>query len=165
MPGLKIYLTALLTLLLVVPSAALALKQGDPLPELAGPTLEGTEFNISSLKGQPILLKVGTTWCPTCGQQTQEIDKLRDFLAENGVRYIEVFVQETAKKVRQFFSKGGHQLPDAVILDQGSIARALNVYVIPRVIMIDKNFQVFRDGNPLTATELKNELGKMLTGQ
>lgn len=163
MPGLKICITALLALLLTVPSSALALKQGEPLPELSGTTLEGKELNINSLKGQPILLKVGTTWCPTCGQQTKEIDKLRTYLTEHDVQYIEVFVQEQAKNVEQFFSKKNHQQPDVVILDQGNIARALNLYLIPRLLLIDKNFKVYRDGDPLMAEDLKQELQKMLT--
>lgn len=163
MPGLKICITALMALLLTVPSSAMALKRGDRLPELSGVTLADKEFNISSLKGHPLLVKIGTTWCPTCNQQTQEIDKLHDFLTEQGIRYIEVFVQEQTKTVRQFFNNDRHQLPDVVILDQGGIARELNVYLIPRLLLIDKNFNVYRDGDPLMAEDLKQELQKMLT--
>jgi thiol-disulfide isomerase/thioredoxin len=163
MPMFKFITTVLVITLLSIPSQVLALKAGELLPTLSGITLEGTEFSISSLKGQPILLKVGTTWCPTCGQQSQEIDKLRGFMAENQIQFVEVFVQESEKKVRKYFSKKGYQIPDVVIIDQGKIARALNIYLIPRVILIDKNLQVYRDSDPLPSDVLKQELQKMLT--
>jgi thiol-disulfide isomerase/thioredoxin len=163
MARLKFITAILLITVLSVPSLALALKAGDPLPSLTGTTLEGAEFSISSLKGQPVLLKVGTTWCPTCGQQSQAIDKLRGFMAENKIKFVEVFIQENEKKVRKYFSKNGHQIPDVVIIDQGKIARALNIYLIPRVILIDKDFQVYRDSDPLPGDVLKQELLKMVS--
>ncbi|MDX2479852.1 MAG: TlpA disulfide reductase family protein [Desulfuromusa sp.] len=162
MPKLKLLTTALLITILTIPSVVWALKTGDPFPSLSGTTLEGAEFSISSLKGQPIILKVGTTWCPTCGQQSKEIDKLRGFMTENEIQFVDVFIQENEKKVRKYFSGDGHQIPDVVIIDQGEIARALNIYLIPRVILIDKDFQVYRDSDPLPSDVLKQELEKML---
>lgn len=162
MPRFKVITAVLLVILLSVPAAVFALKKGEQFPTLSGITLEGEEFNFSSLEGQPILLKVGTTWCPTCGQQSAEIDELRGFMTENGIQFVEVFIQENKKKVRKYFSKKELQLPDVVIIDNGKIARALNIYLIPRVLLIDKDFQVYRDGDPLPSDVLKQELQKML---
>ena len=163
MPILKFITAVLLIILLSIPVTVFALKKGEQFPALSGTTLEDEEFSISSLKGQPILLKVGTTWCPTCGQQSAEIDKLRGFMTENDIQFVEVFIQENKKKVRKYFSKKDLQLPDVVIIDNGKIARALNIYLIPRVLLIDKDFQVYRDGDPLPGDVLKQELQKMLT--
>lgn len=167
MPGLKFITVAIKTIVLVtilgLPATVLALQAGDPLPGLSGTTLEGTEFSVNSLKGRPILLKVGTTWCPTCGQQSQEINRIRAFLTENDIQYIEVFIQENQKKVQNFLGKNNHLHPDIVILDQGKIANALNVYLIPRVILIDENLHIYRDSDPLSSAALQQELQKMLT--
>ena len=163
MSGLKFIAAALLLTLLSIPSTGFALKKGEQFPTLSGKTLTGEKFDINSLNGHPVLLKVGTTWCPTCEQQSKEIDKLRSFLATNQIKFIEVFIQENAKKVRTFLDKNDHQLPDIVIIDQGKIARALNIYLIPRIILINKDFQVYRDGDPLPSDALKQELLEMLT--
>ena len=163
MPKSKIIVTLLLLTLLSIPSAVFALKKGEPFPALSGTTLEGQTFSINSLKGQPVLLKLGTTWCPTCIQQSKEINKLRGFLAENDIKYIEVFVQESKQKVLKFLDKKNHQHPDVVILDQGAIANDLNVYLIPRLIIIDKDHIVYRDGDPLSSNALQHELLEMLT--
>jgi thiol-disulfide isomerase/thioredoxin len=163
MPRLKFITIVLLLTLLSIPSVVLAFKAGDPLPGLTGTTLEGSEFSISSLKGRPILLKVGTTWCPTCGQQSQEIDKLRGFMTANDIQFVEVFVQENEKTVRKYFKQHGQQIPDVVLTDQGEIANALNIYLIPRVILIDKTLHIYRDGDPLPSSALQQEMQKMLT--
>jgi len=163
MPQSKVIIALLLLALLGLPTAVFALKKGEQFPTLSGKTLEGQNFNIDSLKGQPVLLKVGTTWCPTCGQQSQEINRLRGFMTENNIQFVEVFIQENKKKVQKFLSKNNHQQPDVVIIDQGAIARALNIYLIPRLVLIDKDFQVYRDGDPLPSNILKQELQKMLT--
>lgn len=161
----KILLTLTLCLamsLLLSPLSAFALKKGDPFPDLKGATLDGGSFELSSLKGEPILLKVGTTWCGTCKSQYETISQISDYLKENHIRFVDVFIQEKEKTVRKYLTKGDTLLPDAIILDQGEIHKALNVYLIPRVLLIDKNYRVYRDGSDLSADELKQMISSML---
>ena len=146
------------SILICFPAAALALQKGETLPELKGETLAGDNFELNSLKGEPILLKLGTTWCGTCRSQTKTIDGLRDFMAENGVHYVDIFIQESRKKVEKYFKKNGFQLPETVILDDGAISKKLNIYLIPRIILIDRNFKVVRDGDTVSAKSLKEKI-------
>jgi len=157
-----ILLLLIITLLLAPLSAEALFQKGETLPEVAGETIDGTEFSVSSLKGQPILFKIGTTWCGTCGMQSKAINEIRDFMNEKGVQFVEVFIQESASKVRKFFDKKGFELPDHVILDNGDISKRLNIYVIPRLILVDENHIVFRDGDTISAKNLKKKIEKML---
>ena len=159
----KFTIALLLITLLSLPATVFALKKGDPFPPLTGTTLQGEQFDFSSLKGQPILLKLGTTWCPTCSQQSEIINQLHDFITENKIKFVEVFIQESPKTVLKNFSKTGHHSPDVIIMDQGEIAGKLNIYLIPRIILIDKHFKGYRDGEPMATDALKQELQKMLT--
>ncbi len=159
----------LLTALLFTIAFALApqpghalLQKGEQLPEVAGETIDGEQFSASSLKGKPFVLKIGTTWCGTCGVQSKAVNEMRDFMSENDIQFVEVFIQESAKRVRKFFDKKGFQLPDQVILDNGNISKNLNIYAIPRVILVDKNHQVYRDGDSISSRTLKNKLKQML---
>ncbi len=152
-------------ILLSLPFSAAALQKAETFPELTGETLTGTEFDLTSLKGEPILLKVGTSWCGTCRMQTKAIDGLRDFLTENGIHYVDVFVQESQATVENYFKKNDYQLPETVILDHGSIAKQLNIYLIPRIILIDRDFKVYRDGDTISEKALKKELQQMLAAE
>ncbi len=163
MPRLTIYLLLALTTLFLSPEAGWSLQPGEHLPPLTGQMLNGDEMTIEQFRGQPILLKIGTTWCPTCGQQSREISKLHDYLDKNKIKYIEVFVQETPTSVNRYFDENKFRKPDLILLDNGSMARALNLYLIPRVVLIDRQYKVFRDGDPLMADALKQLLQKMLT--
>ena len=150
-----------LTFLLPQPAAAL-LQKGVSLPELSGESMTGEQFSSNQLQGQWFIIKVGTTWCGSCSRQSKEIDDLRSFLSGKNIRYIDIFIQESAKKAQRYFDRNGYKKPDIIILDNGKIARQLNVYPIPRLILVDKNMRVFRDGANMSGTELKAALQAML---
>lgn len=159
----KFIKTFVLVVLILPTISVYALEQGAVFPAVPGTTLAGEMFNIGQLEGQPMLLTVGTTWCPSCNSQAKEIDALRTLLVDRGVKYVDVFLGESSEKVRNHLAKSKFQRPDVVLTDKKVISRALNVRMIPRLILIDKNFRVYRDGSPLSRRSLKQELLKMLT--
>jgi hypothetical protein len=63
--------------------------------------------------------------------------------------------------VRDYF-KDQESLAQAVILDDGTALKAYNVYLIPRVILIDQAFKIRRDGSLIPAKDLIYELGKFV---
>ena len=142
--------------------SAWAVSVGEPAPDFQSKTLEGKDFRLSDYKGEPIVLKVGTTWCPTCRAQTVALDSLHQYMASEGVRFVDVFIDESDVSVRKYFNKGGYHRPSAIILDEGSAYKAYNIYVIPRLVLIDKEFKVVRDGDAVPAPRLKKMLTKML---
>ena len=148
--------------LLISPSGLLAMQKGEQLPPLPGTLLDGKTFNLGQLEGKPVLLMIGTTWCPGCGTQRKQIEKIRALLAEQGVQYVEVFLREDEAKVGQYFKKNDFQLPDFVFLDQGVISRGLHVRLIPRVLLVDAHAKVYRDGATLSGASLLKEITAML---
>ena len=96
-------------------------------------------FELLSLKGHPVLLKLGTTWCPTCGQEAAEIELIRDFMIENDIKFVEIFIQESASTVNSYLARTDHRKPDVVILDNGNIGKTLGVYQIPRVMLLNSD--------------------------
>ncbi len=163
MPGRTHCIAALLLALSILPVTCFALQKGDSFPDLSGQTLETEDFDFAQLKGHPFLLKIGTTWCPACKEQNTEITKISDILKAEKIRHIEVFVQESEQTVRRFLDKSNEKMPDIVLMDKGTIARSLNVFAIPRVLLVDKHFIVFSDTNPVDADFLKKSIQKMLT--
>ncbi len=143
-------------------TVAAQLQPGDNLPDLSGKTIDGDNFRLSSLKGEPIILKIGTTWCPSCRIQTKTINGMQEFLEQNNIHFVDVFIQENEKTVRKYFSTGSFTLPETIILDNGEFHKKLNVYVIPRVILIDKDFKVYLDGDTISEQSLKKHLQAIL---
>lgn len=158
-----IHLTLLL-LLLVVPASSVHadLAPGTVVPDFALTDMAGRQIRLSDYKGHPFILKLATTWCPSCREQSAELIEAKDFLIKNKVPVIEVFVDDTEDEVRKYMVKNPLAGPHASILDDGQVYKAYNVYLIPRVIIVDRNFQVKRDGSVIKAAALKPMLKELL---
>lgn len=137
-----------------------AVEIGATAPDFKLPTLEGKQVSLSDYKGQVIVLKLATTWCPTCKQQTQEIQSAGNFLRDHNVRVVEVFLQDSEKMVNEYLKGEKHEMPFVALLDDGRALKAYNVYLIPRLVIIDQDFKVRRDGSLLTDRELIVEIEK-----
>ena len=157
---LSILLTPLLFLLLLMPASAL--ETGSTAPDFELPNLNGEKIKLSDFRGQVIVLKLATTWCPTCKQQRESIKEAEPFLKENDVAVVEVFLQDSADMIRKHMAGAELALPNAVLLDNGSAARAYHVYVIPRVVVIDREFKIQRDGSLITAHDLTRRIKRIL---
>ena len=146
---------ALLALLaLAAPNTSLAFRPGEKVPDIRMETLDGESFQLYDQKGEVILLKLGATWCPECQQQSWQINQAHEFLAANNVPYIEVFLQDSEDSVRDLLAKSNHHLTPTVILDEGQIKRSYNVFMIPRLLILDGDFRVVYDGGLLEAKQL-----------
>lgn len=152
-------LLVFLSLLLLAGNAA-AIEVGATAPDFKLPSLDGKEVSLSDYKGQIIILKLATTWCPTCKQQTEAILSANNFLRNNNVAVVEVFLQDSEKMVREYLKGDKYDMPFAALLDDGRALKAYNVYLIPRVLIIDQDFKVRRDGSLLSDRELIVEIEK-----
>ena len=160
----KMLIPSLLLSLFLLALPALAVEPGTTAPDFTLKTLDGTSVSLSDYRGQPIILKLATTWCPTCKQQSAAIRDVGDFLAEHDVAVVEVFLQDSEQMVRDYLAGIELPMPHVALLDDGSALRAYNVYLIPRTVLIDPSFTVRRDGSLLESRELVEEVRKMLPG-
>lgn len=126
------------------------------------PNLEGTAVHLSDFKGKIILLKLATTWCPTCTQQSEEIIALSKELATQDLVVVEVFLQDSEKMVREFLADKSLPVKLEALIDDGHVRTAYNVFMIPRVLLIDRNFEIRRDGNFISADDLQREVTLLL---
>ncbi len=138
-----------------------AVEPGAAPPDFQLKDLDGVPFKLSDHKGELIILKLATTWCPTCLQQSNEFIQAAEYLKEKNVRLVEVYLQDSQKMVREFKNKIKYDFIHHTIIDDGQALKAYNVYLIPRVILIDRDFKVLRDGNILTAGQIKAEFEKV----
>jgi len=147
--------------LIFLSSGAAAIEVGAAAPDFKLSTLDGKQVSLSDYKGEVIILKLATTWCPTCKQQSQEIQSAGNFLRDHSVRVVEVFLQDSEKMVDEYLKGEKYVMPFVALLDDGQALKAYNVYLIPRVLIIDKDFKVRRDGSLLTDRELIVEIEKI----
>ena len=122
------------------------LLTGKPAPGFDLVDHTGAACRLDGFAGQPLLLKIGTTWCPSCGGQSDELVKALPELRKLEVAVVEVFVEDGADAVREY--RDQHQLPDAIrtCLDRdGQVLGGYSVVSIPRVLMLDAEHRVVKD--------------------
>ena len=151
-----------LALLLSAVQAQAALKTGTEVPDFELTDMEGRTVRLSDYKGHPFILKLATTWCPSCREQSGEFKKASKFLTENRIPVIEVFVDDSEDDVRDYIKKNPLHEPHASILDDGTVYETYNIYLIPRVLIVDSEFKVQHDGSLIKAAEFKPMLEKLL---
>lgn len=152
----------LLTILAVVAavvttwvSNGLAFEYGDAAPGFALADFSGKQVQLSDFKGKVVVLKLATTWCPTCKQQSAEIESLIPYLDEHDITVIDVFLQDTREMVDEYLEGKTHPKNYLPLVDDGQARTAYNVYLIPRLLIIDREQKVRRDGSLLDAGSLK----------
>lgn len=153
-------------IMLSIAPASLALEVGSGAPDFELETLDGRLIRLSDFRGSPVILKLATTWCPTCQQQVAAIDSLADVLAKEGVVLVEIFVGESAETVQHSLTGRTFPFRQVTLLDPaGAVFNDLyHGYVVPRVLLLDKDLRIRHDGTLLDAEQLKRLLLPLLTG-
>jgi peroxiredoxin len=131
------FILLLLVIFCAVPLTAVAIETGAQAPDFKLTSVAGQEVSLSDFKGQLVLLKLATTWCPTCKQLSAEIKKVGDFLKEKNVVFLEVFVQDSEEMIEKYLGDEVPPMTFHALLDDESVYEAYNVYLIPRFLVID----------------------------
>ena len=148
--------------LLCSATAFARLQPGEPAPDFNASTLEGKQVKLSDLKGQALLVEIGTTWCPSCKELAHQIDSIRDFLKEKKVNYTAVFLSDPVDSIREHLKEEKLSLPDRLLIDNGEARRAYNIFSIPRLLLIDPDFTILFDETVLSADEIKRRINAEL---
>jgi peroxiredoxin len=145
-------------LLLFVPVLAGAIEVGKPAPGFKLKTLAGEQVSLADYKGQVVLLKLATTWCPTCAQLTKELTAVGDFLKEHDAVLLEIFVQDTEEMVARYLEGKSYPMVHKVLLDDRQVYKAYGIYLIPRFLVLDREHRVRYDNGANAAIPTAEEL-------
>jgi peroxiredoxin len=133
----RAFILFLIIIFCIAPFMAAAIETGAQAPDFKLTSVAGQEVSLSDFKGQLVLLKLATTWCPTCKQLSAEINKAGEFLKEKNVVFLEVFVQDSEEMIEKYLGDEVPPMTFHALLDDESVYEAYNVYLIPRFLVID----------------------------
>lgn len=135
---------------------------GKPFPEFATKALEsGAEISATSLDGQPMLVNVWATWCPTCKAEHEFLNTL----ASEGIRIIGINYKDDDFKAKQWLSAYGNPYEFNVSDPDGKLGLDLGVYGAPETFLVDSQ-SIIRakhvgDLNPRVWEKLKPQFDAM----
>lgn len=103
--------------------------------------LNGKDVKLNDYNGRDVLLIFGATWCGYCKSEIPNLKQSYKKYKEEGFEIINIYVQESAKKVSSFVKK--HKIPYKVILDEtGIVARQYGVMGFPTHCLIGREGDV-----------------------
>lgn len=143
-----------------LPSALL----GKPFPDFRAPLLDdpGRTIDRGALVGEPVLVNVWATWCPTC---KAEHDELLRIGAETGIRIVGVNYKDDRGKALDWLVRYGNPY-DFVIEDRdGSLGVELGVYGAPETFLLDAaGTIVYKRVGDINPRIWRDELGPLVAG-
>lgn len=92
-------------------------------------------YDQSIFRGEPLLLNVWATWCPTCYAEHQYLNKL----AGEGVKIIGLNYKDQRDKAMQWLDKLGNPYLISLFDGSGMLGLDLGVYGAPETFLIDAN--------------------------
>ncbi len=118
---------------------------GKPAPDLKIPASEiwsKKDFQLSSLKGHPIVLHFWATWCGPCLGELPELLKLTEKLRAEGFSVVTVAVDDSWAKLETFFARypnlAGLRDQTILVLDpRGKIAEKFGSSRFPETFLIN----------------------------
>ncbi len=119
---------------------------------------DASSLALDDLRGQPTVLSFWTTWCPYCLRQTPVMVEAFARVADEGIQFVGIDVQEDRNTVATYLAQ--HQIEYPILLDeQGSIAAQYAVQGYPTTYFLDSdNRIVARNMGALTGEQLNTYL-------
>jgi len=132
-------------------------KQVPVFPNLAFTALDGgSQIDLESLRGRPVLLTFWASWCGPCRQELPELEELVDELAGEGFVLITINMDQTPAMGARFLQQYDIDVP-AYRMDPRALTQ-LGVKALPTNVLLDREgrpVQIYRGYSPAVPEEIR----------
>ncbi len=135
----------------------------DPLPSVELRDYSGTEVQLTSFVGKPLIVNSWASWCPFC---VNELPDFADVQQEFGdqVQFIAVNRSESLETAKGFSDKLGVTDKMVFLLDKpDKFYRSIGGFSMPETLLVDAkgNIREHKRG-PISASELRNKVQELI---
>ena len=131
---------------------------GDVAPNFSGTTLDAGFYDLSTERGDWVVLNFFASWCVGCRVEHPELVEFNERHRETNVQLVAVMFGDTERAAREFFNELGGDWP-ALVEDTGRIAIDYGVTAVPETLLIAPSGRVIQKwigSNGVTADELSS---------
>ncbi len=107
---------------------------GERVPVVAGPTIDGDDYDIDDARGRWVVVNFFATWCAGCINEHPDLVAFEQWGAETGrAEIVAVVFNDPVEDVEDFFQANGGGWP---VLDDPSIPLEFQVTQIPETFLV-----------------------------
>jgi thiol-disulfide isomerase/thioredoxin len=112
--------------------------EGGQAPEpLVLADLAGRDVDLTSFRGEVVLVNFWATWCEPCREEMPSLQRLQQKLGGRGFRVLAVNVGEGVPRIRQFLERTPVSL--SIVRDADSdVMKAWRVRMLPASFLVDR---------------------------
>lgn len=107
-----------------------------PAPPLAGQTLDGTLFDLSSLAGSVRIVNFWASWCTECRREHPALVRVAEQYRDAPVALVGVVFQDDPDAARAYMREMGGDWAN-VVDSNGRVAIDYGVYGVPETFLVD----------------------------
>jgi len=143
-------------------SSGPAPEEGETAPDFTATTVEGEKVTVSKLRGQPLWLTFGASWCQPCRAENPDIEAAYERYRGQGLQVLAIFIQDDKSTIEEYAKRVGLTYPK---VDDSSdeIATGYRIAGIPSHFFIDNSgvLRAIRIGtlDPSDLDEVLTEIG------
>lgn len=133
-------------------------------PDFTLQTTTGDTIQLSSLRGQPVIVNFWATWCPPCRAEMPEIEQVwQDYQGQN-LMILGVNQRENAITVERFKQTVVNMTFPVLLDTTAEIANQYGVVALPTTFFIDAEGQIqdVKIGGPMDMAMLMDGVNKIL---
>lgn len=143
-------------------SAPAVKEMSTPLPDLGGPTLQGSSVARADYAGKVMVVNFWATWCGPCRREQPALQQLSTEFADRGVYFLGVNYRDDPAAARAYLKQFGVTYPS--IEDRaGALAGDFGFVGLPDTYVVDRTGRIRYWGfGAMDEAELRTLLTKVL---
>lgn len=135
---------------------------GKPAPDFTVTSVEGQKLSLAKLRGRPVWVTFGATWCQPCRAENPDIEAAYEKYRSQGLQVVAMYIQDNTPTIRDYIKRLGLTFP--IVDDADSrLASSYRIVGIPSHFFIDSSgiLRVMRISSldPSTIEESLKEIG------
>lgn len=115
---------------------------GEPAPPLSGPTLDGGELDLASLRGNVVVVAVWAAWCAPCREELPVLVAAERQWRDRGLRLIGIDTRDGERQARELLAEVGGDPGSSIADPRGRHTARWGAPGVPTTFVVDADGRV-----------------------